>query len=59
VRTKEITLTKAIELGNTLENLDANVKGLHTTTEREQRHGVGHITRENDESVNALRKDPR
>ena len=56
---KEITLTKAIELANTLENLDANVKGLHMATEREQRHGVGHITRENDESVNAWRQDQR
>ena len=56
---KDMTLTKAIELANTLENLDANVKGLHTATEREQRHGVAHITQENDESVNAWRQDQR
>ena len=56
---KDITLAKAIELANTLENLDANVKGLHTPTEKEQRHGVGHITEENDESINAWKQDQR
>ena len=56
---KDITLAKAIELANTLENLDANVKGLHTPTEKEQGHGVSHITEENDESINAWKQDQR
>ena len=56
VTAENLTLEKAVELATTLENLDANLKGLHAPTEKELRkHGVGRIDQqENEETVNAF-----
>jgi hypothetical protein len=60
VTAENLTLAKAIEIATSLENLDANVKGLHAPTEKEMtRRGVGHITEEDCESVNAMRHNQR
>ena len=55
---ENLTLVKAVELATTLENLDANLKGLHAPTEKELRkHGVGRIDQqENEETVNAFKQ---
>jgi hypothetical protein len=53
VITESLSLVKAIEIATSLENLDANVKGLHAPTEKEMtRRGVGHIAEDDGESVN-------
>ena len=53
-------MAKAIEIATSLENLDANVKGLHAPTEKEMtRRGVGHIAEEDGESVNAMGHNQR
>ena len=57
VTAENLTLEKAIEIATTLENLEANLKGLHAPTEKELRkHGVGHIAQqESEETVNAFK----
>jgi hypothetical protein len=41
VTAENLTLEKAIEIATTLENLEANLKGLHAPTEKELRkHGM-------------------
>jgi hypothetical protein len=48
-------MVKAIEIATSLENIDANVKGLHAPTEKEMaRRGVGHIAEDDGEWVNAM-----
>jgi hypothetical protein len=60
VITESLSLAKAIEIATSLENLDANVKGLHAPTEKElTRRGVGHIAEEDGESVNAMGHNQR
>jgi hypothetical protein len=58
VTAENLTLEKAVEIATTLENLDANLKGLHAPTEKELRkHGVGHIgQQESEETVNAFKQ---
>ena len=60
VITENLSLVKAIEIATSLENLDANVKGLHAPTEKEMtRRGVGHIAEDDGESINAMGHNQR